>query len=519
MRSTILFLAGLVVMVMAPAAGAQTRSVFNISSPANARTPFEVRVHNECRGPHVFEVLKPPQVSWLKIESAARFALGRGESGPVKVVFDTAALSPDSYDAELRVKCVDCASEPGCTQDNTVFTFQLEVTWTAAELQAIRQDGFLANEILVVLQLAAPAVIDAVAQQLATTYQLTRIESFEARSISAACVRFGIQGGRSVAEAVIAVSTDPRVLFAEPNFSYRSFDSKYNDPLAPLQYGPRKIGADAVHRHSKGKGVRIAIIDTGIDSNQIDLRNHVAATADFTGEKTGNEDWHGTLVAGIIAATPNNKAGIYGVAPGASLIAIKALTPTSKGSIEASGSSAMIAKGMEFAISSKAQVINLSLGGSRSRLLSRQIRASVAAGITLVAAAGNDGPGAPPPFPASLNCVIAVSAIDAKDELYESATRGDFISVVAPGVEIMSTLPGNSFNAFTGTSMAAPHVSGVVALLLEENPALQPGQIKSLLEATARPLGGGGKNALYGSGCVDACKAVAAASGNKKRCN
>lgn len=339
MRSAILIVVGLMMTAMSPAAAAQTRT-FNISSPTDAQTPFELRVNNECRQPHAFEVFKPPRMSWFKLEGPTRVTLSPGESRPMRALFDTTGLPADSYDDEVVVRCTDCASEPGCTQDHTIFAFQLEVTWTAAELQAIRQETFLANEILVVLPLAAPAQIDAIAQQLATAHQLTRLESFEVRSISGVCVRFAVQGPRSVAEAIIAVTSDPRVVFAEPNFIYRSFDSKYNDPLAPTQYGPSKIRADAVHRHSKGKDVRIAIIDTGVDSNQIDLRNRVAATANFTGDSGFTEDAHGTLVAGIIAATPNNKVGIYGVAPGASLIAIKALIPTSKGSIDATGSSA-----------------------------------------------------------------------------------------------------------------------------------------------------------------------------------
>ena len=516
MKNALLLIAGLTIIVAASGAGAQTRKVFNAASPKGARTPFNLNVTNECRRRHVFEVSRPTNMNWFKLEDAPRLTLSPGESRPVKAQIDTEGMTPDSYDGEVEVRCTDCASEPGCTQDHMFFAFQLEVTASLVELQATRQATFLPGEILVVLPSALPD-INGVIRQLAAAYQLTLIESFPVPSISGVCARYAVQG-RSVAEAIIAVSGDSRVVFVEQNSIYRGFQSGYNDALATQQYGPKNIRVDAAHRRSKGKGVRVAIIDTGVDTNQIDLRNRVAATANFTGDATFNEDAHGTLVAGIIAATPNNRIGIYGVAPGASLIAIKALTPISRGSIDAAGSTATIAKGMEFAIAVRAQVINLSLGGPKSRLLTRQIKAAFSGGITLVAAAGNDGPDGPPAFPASLSRVIAVSAIDSRDELYESATRGDYISVVAPGVEIMSTLPSDRFNAFTGTSMAAPHVTGVVALLLEERPALQPGEVRSLLEATARRLGGGGKSPLFGSGCIDACRALATLTENRKLC-
>jgi subtilisin family serine protease len=104
--------------------------------------------------------------------------------------------------------------------------------------------------------------------------------------------------------------------------------------------------------------------------------------------------------------------------------------------------------------------------------------------------------------------VIAVTAVDAKNGLYPQATRGEFIDLAAPGVEIMTTMPGERFNVYSGTSMAAAHVSGIVALLFQVSPRASPDEIQRILEETAEDLGVPGKDRLYGSGRVDACRAV-----------
>jgi subtilisin family serine protease len=153
-------------------------------------------------------------------------------------------------------------------------------------------------------------------------------------------------------------------------------------------------------------------------------------------------------------------------------------------------------------------VINLSLGGPADLLLPRLVGRAVEVGIVVVAASGNAGPGAPPPFPAALSKVIAVTALDAREALYPQANRGEFIDLAAPGVEVMTTMPEERFNLVSGTSMAAAHVSGVVALALQLSPWLSPDEVQRILEETAEDLGSPGKDRLFGSGRVDACRAA-----------
>jgi len=135
-----------------------------------------------------------------------------------------------------------------------------------------------------------------------------------------------------------------------------------------------------------------------------------------------------------------------------------------------------------------------------------------------VAAAGNGGREGKPLFPAAWNDVIAVTATDADNELFIYATRGTFIALAAPGYGILSTQPQDRFRSFSGTSMAAAHVSGVVALLLEVKRALSPRAIKQCLETTAKDLGDPGRDSLFGSGLVDAYKAVQAARDSAPDC-
>jgi subtilisin family serine protease len=228
---------------------------------------------------------------------------------------------------------------------------------------------------------------------------------------------------------------------------------------------------------------------------------------------------HGTSIAGVIAATPDNGIGIYGVAPEAELLAIRACRAAGLGKPDGVCTSDGLARGIDHALLQGARVINLSVGGPADLLLPRLIDRAVELGTVVVAAAGNAGPGAPALYPAALPKVIAVTAIDAKHDLYLKATRGEFIALAAPGVEIMTTMPGEQFNVFSGTSMAAAHVSGVVALLLQLSPRTSPEDVQRILEETAEDLGVPGKDRLFGSGRIDACRAVRRASVSALSCH
>ena len=148
-------------------------------------------------------------------------------------------------------------------------------------------------------------------------------------------------------------------------------------------------------------------------------------------------------------------------------------------------------------------MINLSLGGPRDSLISELVHEAFVRGIIIVAAAGDKGLTTYPPYPAALPQVIAVAAVDIKGKPYAQGIKGDFITLCAPGVDIMTTLPGDKYNFCTGTSMATAYVTGAVALLLQKHPGLKPQKVRSLLEQSAIDYGPVGKDKQFGYGLVD----------------
>jgi len=276
-----------------------------------------------------------------------------------------------------------------------------------------------------------------------------------------------------------------------------------------------------------GNGIKIAVLDTGMDSNHLMLQGKIILEKDFTGSGSTNDIvGHGTHVAGIIAGT-NEFGGLYnGVAPAALLINAKVLDDTGN------GTESTIINGINWALDpdgnpetdDRADIINMSLGGAYADLNSPivyAIKDAVEAGVIVVVAAGNCGLGCP-----SSNCngfigvetpgispeAITVGTVD-KQNNWACFSSGGIINenikpdIVAPGVNINSSVPGG-YSAHSGTSMATPHVAGAVSLLLQSNENLTPKEVKYILEASALKLGETGKDTKYGSGLIDAAKFI-----------
>jgi subtilisin family serine protease len=151
----------------------------------------------------------------------------------------------------------------------------------------------------------------------------------------------------------------------------------------------------------------------------------------------------------------------------------------------------------------KVRVINLSLGGPKDPLIAELVKGAFSRGSVIVAAAGDKGLTTYPPYPAALPEVIAVAAVDIKEKPYAEGFKGSFIDLCAPGVDIMTTQPGDKYNFHTGTSMAAAYITGSVALLLQKHPNLKPKEVRSLLEKSAKDCGPPGKDKQFGCGLVD----------------
>jgi subtilisin len=256
-----------------------------------------------------------------------------------------------------------------------------------------------------------------------------------------------------------------------------------------------------------GKGVVVAVIDTGVDYNHEDLKNNIWTNSkeivgngiddDGNGYIDDNYGWnfsdknnntldnngHGTHVSGTIAGE-NNNYGVTGIAYDAKIMPVKVLNESG------SGSYSSISKGIRYAVDNGANVINLSLGGgSSNRTLESAIDYASSKGVIVVMAAGNDGDSSPD-YPAryAYKSGIAVGAVDRNNNMPDFSNRSgtDEISyVTAPGVKVYSSVPNNQYATYSGTSMAAPHVAGVVALMLSANPNLTDAQVRQIVTETA----------------------------------
>ena len=265
-----------------------------------------------------------------------------------------------------------------------------------------------------------------------------------------------------------------------------------------------------------GAGITVAVLDTGVASDNPDIAVKVDARKNFSTAATGEDKYgHGTHVAGIIAAT-KDAVGVTGVCPGCRILDGKVLNDSG------SGSTSSIANGIAWAVSLKAQVINMSLG---QRVSSRTLEAAVndawRAGAVIVAAAGNGGTQSKI-YPGAYPNVIAVAATDNKDAKASFSTYGKWVDVAAPGVSVYSTFPNGDFQLATqngrahgydiasGTSMASPVVAGVAGLVRGKYASADNVSVRGIIESTADPIAGTGTYWLHGR--VNAYKAVGGTS-------
>lgn len=283
-----------------------------------------------------------------------------------------------------------------------------------------------------------------------------------------------------------------------------------SQPFEVLPWGVDRIDADLVWGITTGDPVKVAVVDTGIDVKHPDLVDNIKGGVSTVGyTKSYNDDnGHGSHVAGIIAAL-DNSIGVVGVGPKIDLYAVKALDRRGSGYLSD------IIEGLEWAINNGMQVVNMSLGTtSNVQSFHDAVKKVAQVGIIQVAAAGNNGGSVL--YPAAYPEVIAVSAIDNNDIIASWSSRGPEIDLAAPGTNIYSTYKGSTYKTLSGTSMAAPHVTGVAALVLTQtskcdfdlNGVCTPTEIQQRLEMTAEDLGPVGKDNFYGYGLVDAEKAV-----------
>ncbi|MFQ5860631.1 MAG: S8 family serine peptidase [Dehalococcoidia bacterium] len=304
-----------------------------------------------------------------------------------------------------------------------------------------------------------------------------------------------------------------------PNVTAIDLDGEVHIIDAELDntWGVKRIGAGVVHDGgNKGTGVKVAVIDTGIDDTHPDLDANYAGGYDFVNNDPDPMDdhGHGTHVAGTVAAEDNG-VGVVGVAPEARLYALKVL------SASGGGYWSDIIAAMQWAVDNGIQVANLSLGSSTNPggTVQAAFDNAEAAGILTVAAAGNSGnpkgKGNSVVWPARYNSVIAMAATDSNDNRASFSSTGDQVELAAPGVAVNSTLLGGGYGQKSGTSMASPHGAGTAALVIATGIADANGdgrindEVRLKLQETADDLGDAGRDSLYGFGLVDADEAAA----------
>ncbi|MEU6578338.1 type VII secretion-associated serine protease mycosin [Streptomyces sp. NPDC046805] len=285
------------------------------------------------------------------------------------------------------------------------------------------------------------------------------------------------------------------------------------DVIKSTPWSLQRILLDQLREQATGKGVTVAVIDTGVDDTNVQLHGGVAPGGDYVGSKGGTQDLegHGTRVAGIIAARPLKGTGFVGIAPDAKILSFRYT-----GGEQKQGNSQTMSEAIRAAVAKGAKIINIS-SDTANRQDNAQLRNAVAAavnsGALIVAAAGNDGADGKSAntYPASYPGVLAVAASDRNDERAFFSQSGTFLDVAAPGVGMVSTVPKGGQCTADGTSFAAPYVAGVAALLKEKHPTWTAAQLTTRIEETAqRP--GRGPNRYIGWGVVDPTAALSADS-------
>jgi subtilisin family serine protease len=322
---------------------------------------------------------------------------------------------------------------------------------------------------------------------------------------------------RKIIEKIDALKQDKNVEYVVPNYIRRAVEfpaDAPNDPEFINQWGLQNINAQqawaALGEESSLTEVKVAVIDTGIDMQHEDLKDRISSDGydfvDMDSDPTYgpfNEE-HASHVAGIIAATTDNAMGVAGTG-GKAPIKIMPLRVLDAGS----GDDYTISQAIHYAVDNGARVINMSLGGPmESPLLNEAVNYALSKNVVVVAAAGNSYSDAANFHPGAIPGVITVSATDSSNTLADFSNYGSVVELAAPGVNILSTVPGNKYEYHDGTSMSAPFVSAACALLISRNPSLSNIEVEQYLTDSAKDIGTAGKDESFGYGLLDLAKAM-----------
>ena len=362
----------------------------------------------------------------------------------------------------------------------------------------------VAREIVVLLDQSQPFLLSV---ELARAYRLERLSNRDVGLLGARAELFGNRSGRPDASVVAALQQDPRVRWAQLNHRYfHSADGSRPAPAIP-QYALQRMQIHDAHKIARGRNVVIAVVDSAVDITHPDFNGAVVSSFDAVNRRDAVPDFHGTAVAGLIGA----RGVVEGVATQAQIMAVRAFRAAGPRA-QADTTTYILLTAIDWAVKNGARVLNLSFVGSRDTAVEALLQLAQHNGAVVVAAAGNAGPTAPPAYPAAYPGVIAVTAVDEGDRRYRHANRGNYIAVAAPGVDILAPVERGRYSYLSGTSFAAAYVSGIAALLLSNNPNLDPKAVADLIAAGADDLGTIGRDDDFGAGRVNALSSLKAMS-------
>jgi Subtilase family len=351
----------------------------------------------------------------------------------------------------------------------------------------------------------APAT-RASAKAVAAAHGLREVTAWHIGLLGIHCIVFELPAGAERDAALEKLRRDHRVESAQPLQSFSTLTTDVNspgagepssDPYRPLQRNLDVMNVAGAHLWSRGEGVRVAIIDTGIDASHPDLVGRVAKQDNFVdGSKAALRDRHGTAVAGVIAAVDNNRHGIVGIAPAARLYAMRACWPAPKDDAGAVCSTLTLAKALAAAIESRIEIVNLSLTGPADPLLTRLVQVGLQRGVVFVGATPPASTGST--FPTGIQGVIGVDASGA-------GTSADSV-LFAPASEVLTLVPEGRYDFLSGSSLAAASVSGGIALLLSRDRTLRSENVRDLLARSSRAV----STSQGEASSVNLCAAMAA---------
>lgn len=364
------------------------------------------------------------------------------------------------------------------------------VPYAAGELLVVYKEDAPESEVESVEQEAAAEVEEEIPEIDTQLLELPEIKDEQAEAVRE----------RELEQLKEDIEEDPVVESVDYNYVYTGTFTP-RDPKFKLQWGLKKTGFEKAWNRSRGKGVKVAVVDSGTAIRHVDLRRKVAAKYDFVNRNGTVEDLHGhgTHVAGIAVAKSGNKRGIVGGSPASRLIVAKALNK------DLIGYNSNIADAIVWSANKGARVINLSLGSQgRSSTMEKAINYATNKGALVVAAGGNYGDNKPV-YPAAYGKALGVIHTDSRNRRGFDASRGKHIGVAAPGVDVVSTVPGG-YSYKSGSSMATPHAAALAGLMAQKMES--PKSIRRRMSRTAQDLGPRGRDPYYGNGLIRADRAV-----------